>query len=90
MTPDESKSRELRAFYRQSSHRGEPWTVTKAEFERLFGRPAEPGEAEQIVARAWIEARELAGWRYDVGYQRWLRADGSVVRDDDGSEWRHL
>lgn len=79
---DETKPLQLRAFFRQSSNRGEPWTATKAEFERLFGRPPESGEAEQMVTRAWIEERELAGQTYDIGMQDWVDAEGEVVRDE--------
>jgi hypothetical protein len=86
----EAKAREFRRLYRQMERRGEPWHVIKAEFEPIFGRPPERGEAEHTVTDAWTEARELAGWAYDYNAQCWLRADGSRVLNDDDSEWRHL
>ncbi len=87
--PTDSSAAELRRLYRQ--HGGEKaWPILRPAFERLFGRPAEAGEAEGIVSTAWIEGRELAGWTRRPNTQQWQRADGSIVVDDDGREWAHL
>lgn len=64
--------------------------VVKDEFIRLYGRPPEGLELAHILKSVWTEARELAGWRYCFNAQCYFRADGSRVRYDDGSEWRHL
>jgi hypothetical protein len=85
----EDKARHLRRLYRQNG--GEcSRDLVRAEYRRLFGEGRPRDEFAQILTSAWTEARELAGWFYDMGVQAWLRADGSRVRYDDGSEWRHL
>lgn len=81
----ERKAREVRRVYRQA---GGDYAAAKAEFDRLFA--GEKVQLPPILRRAWIEARELAGWRWNQADMAWYRADGSKVVDDDGSEWRHL
>jgi hypothetical protein len=78
----EEKARRLRKGYRYYGERG--FAKVKAEYERLF--PQQEIRLDQILASAWTEARELAGWAYDLGSQHWVRKDGSVVIDDDGRE----
>lgn len=80
-----TKARHLRRIFRQAAG---SYAAVRPEFVRLFPR----GDAafEPILQRAWVEGRELAGWRYDRSGQAWIRADGTRVVDDDGREWRHL
>jgi len=89
---EQKRAKRLRWTYRRQIGRGHEaqWPNVVAEFERLYGRPPEKGEAEFIVKDAWREARQLAGWTYDYGVQGWRRADGTRVTEDDGGEWRHL
>lgn len=92
MTPDapfETKAAHLRQMYRRNG--GErSRAMVAVEHRRLFGEDRPRLELSQILTSAWTEARELAGWTYDMTNQRYHRADGSPVRYDDGSEWRHL
>lgn len=87
--PDDSfeeKALALRWLYR----RRPPWEAVRAEYTRLFPGERDKLELAHILKSAWIEARELAGWTYDVTVQAYFRPDGSKVIDDDGSEWSHL
>jgi hypothetical protein len=72
----------LRALYRQLGEPGFP--QVRAEYERMgLDVPL-----DSILATAWTEGRENAGWRYDSQRQNWRRADGSVVVEDcGGMEW---
>jgi hypothetical protein len=76
---NDDRARRLRAFYRDSTRRGEPWIATKEHFRTLFGRDPARGEAEQMVVNAWTEERELRGERYDVGAQCWRDREGKRV-----------
>lgn len=82
----ETKARHLRRGYRYYGEAGV--AKVRAEYERLF--PERDVRLDQILVNAWIEGRELAGWNYDLARQCWRRADGSIVADDDGSEWAGL
>jgi hypothetical protein len=75
----DDRPRRLRAFYRDSTRRGEPWIATKEHFRTLFGRHPERGEAEQMVVNAWTEERGLRGERYDFMAQCWRNAAGERV-----------
>lgn len=71
----------LRSLYRQLGEKG--ISQVRAEYDKLgLTTPL-----ENILSTAWIEGRELAGWKYDTDIQNWRRADGSVVVNDDGKEW---
>lgn len=101
-----TKARHLRWLYRRHNPRlirhapgklcidqaeqADQWRIVKAEYHRLFPGERDRLELSQILLDVWTEARLLAGWTYDVPSQQWLRADGSVVLYDDGSEWKHL
>lgn len=85
-SPTDDKCRHLRRLYRQTG--AEKSTQVRPEYERLFPNAELP--LDHILASAWFEARELAGWTYDTTAQCWRRADGSRVLDDTGEEWRHL
>ncbi len=82
----ETKARHLRRGYRHYGEAGR--AKVQAEFDRLF--PEGEARLDQILASAWIEARALAGWTYDIASQCWRRADGTAVVDDDGSELRGI
>lgn len=102
----ETKARYLRWLYRRHEPRlirhtpgklsidqaeqADQWQIVRTEYERLFPGERDELELAQILHTVWKEARHLAGWTYDRTAQCWHRADGSVVIDDDGSEWRHL
>jgi hypothetical protein len=91
------KGRYLRWLYRRMNdplpiwerHPYDKWRVICEEHERLFGETDDLHLAH-IIKDVWLEARKLAGWGYDYNAQCWRRAYGSVVTNDDGSEWRHL
>lgn len=82
----EEKCLYLRHLYRQTG--GEKSVEVHPEYERLF--PDREIRLDHILAGTWIEARELAGWRYDTAAHCWRRADGSRVVEDDGREYAHL
>lgn len=85
----EALARHLRRLYRQNYDQAGQ-ALVKAEYRRLFGEDRPRLELAQILSTAWTEARQLAGWSYDMNVQTWRRADGSPVADDTGAEWAHL
>jgi hypothetical protein len=73
--PYEDKARHLRELYRSGGERGYP--DVRREYERLF--PDYEVELDRILMSAWREARELAGWSYDMDAQRLAEGRRSVV-----------
>lgn len=102
---DDEKQRRIRWLYRRhrpqsrwtpsnkliidQAQQAEQLRIVQAEYVRLYGE-LDRDMLAHVLSNVWTEARELAGWTYDLTRQCYRRADGSVVVDDDGSEWKHL
>ena len=93
---DQEKDRRIRALYREHKpsvrwnrdkmivnqvEQADQLQIAKAEFERLYGRPAEGLELAHILKNVWVEECELMGRRYDYVAQAWFGPDGERIWD---------